>query len=496
MPCILAIDQGTSSSRALVFRGGRVVAAGQRAFDQSFPADGWVEQDAEALWNTAVGAVRDALAAAGIEARQVAAIGIANQRETTLLWDAETGAAAHPAIGWQDRRTAARCDAMRREGAEADIRAATGLLIDPYFSSTKLAWLLDQGDFRRRAAAGALRFGTVDSFLIWRLTGGERHCTDATNASRTQLYDIAGGAWSEALLRYFGIPAATLPEVKDSVDDFGLCDARHFGAEIPILGVAGDQQAALIGQGCLEPGMTKSTYGTGCFVMANAGAVQIESKARLLTTVAWRLHGETCFALEGSIFAAGAAIKWLRDQLRLIDDPAETEAIARRIQGETRGVHVVPAFTGLGAPHWRPEARGLIAGLTPDDGRDEVVTATLKSVAFQTADLLQAIIADGLAAASLRIDGGMAANDWFCQFLADAANVQVERPALQESTAAGAAALAALGAGLASNLPAAVGDFAVARRFAPNVSPATRRAWLRGWRAALAQALRHTAPAD
>lgn len=489
MPYILAIDQGTSSSRAILFRDGLPVAGGQRTFDQSFPADGWVEQDPEALWSTTVAAVRDALNAGGIEAKQVAAIGIANQRETTVLWDAETGAAAYPAIAWQDRRTAERCAAMRREGVEAGIRAATGLLIDPYFSSTKLAWLLEQGNLRRRAEAGTLRFGTVDSFLIWRLTRGRRHCTDATNASRTQLYDIAGHAWSAELLDYFDIPVAVLPEVKDSAADFGLCDAAHFGAEIPILGVAGDQQAALIGQGCFMPGMTKSTFGTGCFVMANAGGEKIESAARLLTTVAWRLRGETRFALEGSIFAAGAAIKWLRDGLGLIKDAAETEAIAQRIGGDTRGVHVVPAFTGLGAPHWRPDARGLITGLTLDDGREQVVTATLKSVAFQTVDLLAAIAADGIAAPALRIDGGMAANSWFCQFLADAANVPVERAQVAESTALGAAALASVGAGSAAALPAAAGDFRVDRRFAPQASAATREAWLQDWRAALAQAM-------
>lgn len=496
MPYTLAIDQGTSSSRALVYHDGRPVAAGQRVFDQSFPADGWVEQDPEALWSTVVEAVRDALGAASIEPKQVAAIGIANQRETTVLWDAETGAAVYPAIGWQDRRTAKRCAAMRREGVEAGIRAATGLLIDPYFSSTKLAWLLQQGDLRRRAEAGALRFGTVDSFLIWRLTRGKRHCTDATNASRTQLYDIANHAWSAALLDYFDIPVAVLPEVKDSADDFGLCDAGHFGAEIPIRGVAGDQQAALIGQGCFDAGMAKSTYGTGCFIMANTGEKKIESAARLLTTVAWRLKGEACFALEGSIFVAGAAIKWLRDQLGLINDAAETEAIARRIQGDTRGVYVVPAFTGLGAPHWRPDARGLVTGLRLDDGRDELVTAAIKSVAFQTADLLQAIAADGVAMPSLRIDGGMAANSWFCQFLADAVNVPVERAQQPESTALGAAALAAVGTGIAKDLPAAVGIFESDRRFTPNVPATTREAWLKGWHAAVAQALRGEAAAS
>ena len=489
MPHILAIDQGTSSSRAIVFDGGRVVAVGQRAFDQSFPADGWVEQDPDALWRTTLGAAKDALAAAGIEARQVAAIGIANQRETTVLWDAETGAAVYPAIGWQDRRTAARCAAMAGEGVADGIREVTGLLVDPYFSSTKLAWLLEQGDLMRRARAGQLRFGTVDAFLIWRLTGGKRHCTDATNASRTQLYDIAGHAWSDTLLDYFDVPVAVLPQVQDSVADFGRCEARWLGAEIPILGVAGDQQAALIGQACFDVGATKSTYGTGCFVMANTGDAKVLSKARLLATVAYRVAGQATFALEGSIFVAGAAVKWLRDRMGLIGSAAETEAIARRIGGDTRGVHVVPAFTGLGAPHWRPEARGVITGLTLDDGRDQVVAAALKSVAFQTADLLGAIAADGVDVAALRIDGGMAGNDWFCQFLADVVDARVERAGLPEATAAGVAALAAVGAGMAKDLPTAVGAFHADRHFAPAVSSETRGAWLAGWRAALGQAL-------
>ena len=489
MPQILAIDQGTSSSRALVFRDGRVAAVGQRTFDQAFPAAGHVEQDPEALWRTTLGAAKDALAGAGIEARDVAAIGIANQRETVVLWDADTGAAVHPAIGWQDRRTAERCGAMVAEGVEDGIRAATGLLVDPYFSSTKLAWLLEQGDLRRRAEAGALRFGTVDAFLIWRFTGGRRHCTDATNASRTQLYDIAAHAWSDTLLDYFDVPVAVLPEVRESVDDFGICQARWLGADIPILGVAGDQQAALIGQGCFEAGMTKSTYGTGCFVMANTGARRVLSQARLLTTVGYRVRGQSTFALEGSIFVAGAALKWLRDRMGLIASAAETEAIARRIGGDTRGVHVVPAFTGLGAPHWRPEARAIITGLTLDDGRDQVVTAALKSAGFQTAELLAAIAADGVEVAQLRIDGGMAANDWFCQFLADVTAAEVARARLAESTACGAAALAAVGAGLAPDLAAAVGEFEADRHFNPQVPARRRAAWLAGWRAAVNQAL-------
>ena len=490
MPYVLAVDQGTSSSRALVFDAtGSVVGTGQRPFDQFFPADGWVEQDPEVIWRTTVDAIRDALAAARIEAKQLAAMGITNQRETTLLWDADTGKAVYPAIVWQDRRTADRCAAMVDEGVEAGISEVTGLVVDPYFSSTKLAWLLARDGVRRRAAAGGLRFGTVDSFLIWRFTNGKRHCTDATNASRTQLYDIAHHAWSDTLLDYFDIPVAVLPEVKDSVADFGVCDAAHFGAEIPILGVAGDQQAALIGQGCFAPGMTKSTYGTGCFVMTNTGATKVTSNARLLTTVGYRIDGETTFALEGSIFVAGVAVKWLRDRLGLIDTASDTEAAARRIGGDTRGVYVVPAFTGLGAPHWRPDARGLITGLTLDDGADEIVTATLKSIGFQTADLMHAIGEDGVEVSDLRVDGGMVGNDWLCQFLADVCDVPVERPQLTETTALGAAMLASLGAGLLGGLADAADLWRLDHRFSPSGSRAAVDEWHVGWRAAVDRAL-------
>ena len=493
MSHVLAIDQGTSSSRAIVFDpAGAVIATAQRPLDQSFPTNGLVEQDAEDIWHTTLDAVRQALsaaAAAGIEAGDIATMGIANQRETTVLWDAETGAPVHPAIVWQDRRTAEHCAAMRKDGVEDSIRDITGLLIDPYFSSTKLAWLLDQPGIRRKAEAGRLRFGTVDSFLIWRLTNGRQHCTDATNASRTQLYDIARHAWSDTLLDYFGIPGAVLPEVKDSVDDFGVADPAHFGSAIPIRGVAGDQQAALVGHGCLEPGMTKSTYGTGCFLMTNTGDDRIASRARLLTTVGYRVDGRTSFALEGSIFSAGAAIKWLRDRLGLIGTAAESEVLARRIEGETRDVYVVPGFTGLGAPHWRPDARGLITGLTLDDGADEIVAATLKSVGFQTADLISAIQDDGVAASALRVDGGMVANDWLCQFLADVTGIPIERPEVTETTAYGAALLAALGAGLIGDLAEPSTARQPEARFVPKVSSAQREKWLVGWHRAVRRAL-------
>ena len=439
MRYLLAIDQGTSSSRAIVFdRDGREMASAQHPVDAAFPHDGWVEQQPEALWRSVLAAGREAIATSGVAAAEFAAIGVVNQRETTLLWDAETGAAAGNAIVWQDRRTAARCTEIRDAGLEPEIVDITGLLVDPYFSATKLEWLLQQGDLAAQAAAGKLRFGTVDSFLIWRLTKGRRHVTDATNAARTQLFDIGEQAWSERLLDYFRIPTAVLPTVRDCIDDFGTADAEWFGAPIPILGVAGDQQAALIGQGCFAAGMVKSTYGTGCFVIANTGGQRVQSQARLLTTVGYRLDGVATYALEGSIFNAGVAIQWLRDKLGFIASAAATEQAARRIGGDTGGLVVVPAFTGLGAPHWRPDARGLITGLTLDSDPDQIVTATLKSIAFQTADLLAAAAADGVATTALRVDGGMSANDWFCQFLADVAGVEVARPANIETTAAGA----------------------------------------------------------
>ena len=493
MAHLLAIDQGTSSSRAIVFDAdGRVAGTGQRPFDQLFPEDGWVEQDPDALWQSTLGAAREAIAASGVAVSSIAAIGIANQRETTLVWDAETGEALSNAIVWQDRRTAERCDRARREGVEPELVGITGLLIDPYFSSTKLEWLLSNEDLAQRAAAGRIRFGTVDSFLIWRLTKGARHVTDATNASRTQLFDIGRQVWSERALDYFGVPPSVLPEVADCVGEFGVADAAWFGAAIPIAGVAGDQQAALVGQGCLAPGLTKSTYGTGCFLIANTGRQRLRSQARLLTTVGYRVAGDTCYAVEGSIFNAGVAIKWLRDKVGLIETAAETEAAARRIDGDTGGVYVVPAFTGLGAPHWRPDARGLVTGLTLDTGADEIVTATLKSVAFQTADLLTAANADGVAVKALRVDGGMVVNDWFCQFLADVTDLPVARPVNTETTAVGAGLLAAVGAGLFADLESAAQAWNLHRpdrSFDPEASSATRSAWLGGWHAAVQRAL-------
>ena len=493
MPHLLAIDQGTSSSRAILFDAtGRRLAAAQRSFDQLFPRDGWVEQLPETLWATTLAAGREAIAKSAVQPADIAAIGITNQRETSLVWDAQSGEAVGNAIGWQDRRTAAHCRQMREEGMEAELQETTGLLIDPYFSSTKLAWRLADPAVRARAEAGDLKFGTVDSFLVWRLTNGARHVTDATNASRTQLFDIGKQAWSERLLEYFDVPAAMLPGVLDCAADFGVAAAEWFGAPIPIRGVAGDQQAALIGQACFASGQTKSTYGTGCFLIANTGAERLRSESRLLATVGYRINGTPTYALEGSIFNAGVAIKWLRDKVGLIQTAAETEAAAMRTGGDTGGVFVVPAFTGLGAPHWQPEARGLVTGLTLDSNADQIVTATLQSIAFQTADLLEAAAADGIAVSALRVDGGMAANDWFCQFLADVAGVAASRPADTESTAVGAALLAAVGAGLYADLHAAAEAWQLAgarQVFAPKANAEQRGAWLDGWHAAVRRAL-------
>ena len=490
MKYVLAIDQGTSSSRAIVFDdAGNPVGEGSCPFDQIFPHDGWVEQDPEVIWSTTLKAARDAIASSPVEAAGIDAIGITNQRETTLLWDAESGQPVHSAIVWQDRRTAERCVQMQSDGMATTISQITGLVIDPYFSSTKVEWLLRQPDTQRLARAGRLRFGTVDSFLVWRLTGGRTHATDATNAARTQLFDITRQDWSDILLDYFEIPASLLPEVKDCVADYGRSEAQWFGAEIPIVGIAGDQHAALIGQGCISSGMVKSTYGTGCFVMANTGTKRVDSTTGLLTTVGYRINGRTTFAMEGSIFSAGVAVKWLRDKLGFIENAAETGEIAKNAEGNTNGVYVVPAFTGLGAPHWRSDARGVISGLTLDSGVDEIVTATLSSIAFQTMDLFNAFRSDGVEPRQVRIDGGMVQNDWFCQFLSDVTELVLERPKVTETTALGAGFLAAIGAGLINGLEDASNHWAIERRFSPVMEEEVRSERVAGWKRAVSQAL-------
>ena len=492
----MALDQGTSSSRAIIYDAlGQVVTVAQAGIDLVCPADGWVEQDPEQLWQSILTVGRTAITQSGLAAEAIKAIGITNQRETTLLWERASGNCLHNALVWQDRRTAAQCQKMAtdklvdgRPVAEA-ISAITGLIIDPYFSSTKLTWLLDNVAGARQAALkDEICFGTVDSFLLWKLSKGQSHVTDATNASRTQLFDINEQAWSKELLAYFDIPQGLLPKVLDSAADFAVADAEWFGAPIPITGVAGDQQAALIGQACFAPGMSKSTYGTGCFAMTNTGAARPYSKQQLLTTVAYRIAGQTCYALEGSIFVAGVAIKWLRDQLNLIDDAAETQAAFERCHGDSNGVVVVPAFTGLGAPHWQPDVRGLITGLTLDSSRDHVITATLQSVALQTAELLKAMAGDGAGVNTLRVDGGMVVNDALCQFLADILDVQVQRPKDVETTAKGAAVLAALGCGQLADLEDAASAWQLDQTFAPLMPRERRQQLMEGYARAVAQA--------
>ena len=490
---ILAIDQGTTSSRAILFSPeGRPAGMAQKEFPQHFPADGWVEHDPEDIWRDTLEVVRGAMADGGRAARGIAAIGITNQRETTVVWDRATGQPIHRAIVWQDRRTAPLCEKLKAEGHEAAVTAKTGLLLDPYFSGTKLAWLLDNVEgARARAERGELAFGTIDCFLLWRLTGGEIHATDATNASRTLLYNIHVGDWDDELLGLLDIPHQILPEVRDCDADFGSTPASLFGAPLPILGIAGDQQAAAFGQACFLPGMMKSTYGTGCFALFNTGTEALASNNRLLTTIAYRLDGETTYALEGSIFIAGAAVQWLRDGLGLIRSAEETAELAEAADPAQR-VFVVPAFTGLGAPFWDAGARGAIFGLTRATGRAELVRATLESVCFQTRDLMEAMRADGASQLeSLRVDGGMVANDWVLQRLADLLGVPVERPTVAETTALGAAYLA----GLRSGFFASGGDrlarlgeaWRCAARFEPSMDEDQRAEAYAGWKSAVAR---------
>jgi glycerol kinase len=491
MPHILAIDQGTTSTRALVFDADLGVAAlAQEEFPQHFPASGWVEHDPEDLWRSTLATGRAALARSGLEPGQIAAIGITNQRETTLVWERDTGRPIHNAIVWQDRRTAAFCRNLREAGHEAEITARTGLLADPYFSGTKLRWLLDTVDgARARAANGDLLFGTVDSYLIWRLTGGRRHVTDATNAARTLLYDIHRGAWSAEMCALLDIPMAMLPEVLDCAAEFGTAEPAHFGAPMPICGVAGDQQAATVGQACFAPGMLKSTYGTGCFALLNTGAEPVASRNRLLTTIAYRFDGVPTYALEGSIFIAGAVVQWLRDGLGIIETAAQTQTLAEAADPR-QSLIVVPAFTGLGAPYWDAECRGAVFGLTRNSGPAEFARAALESVGFQTRDLLEAMQADmgGPGEAVLRVDGGMTASDWTMQFLADILGAPVDRPKVLETTALGAAWLAGMQAGIYPGPEAFAQNWSLDRRFLPAMDSADRAARYGAWKAAVAAA--------
>ena len=494
----LAIDQGTTSSRAILFTAdARPAFTAQRELPQHYPASGWVEHEPEDIWRTTLETCQAVMAEAGATPADITAIGVTNQRETVIVWDRQTGEPIHRAIVWQDRRTAAICDALRDRGVEPLVRACTGLLLDPYFSATKIAWILDHvPGARARAERGELAFGTVDTFLLWRLTGGAVHATDATNASRTQLLDIATGQWDDELLALFNVPRSVLPQVRDSSADFGETSQDLFGAPIAIRGVAGDQQAALVGQACFTPGMIKATYGTGCFVLLNTGDTPVASQHRLLTTIAYQLDGKRFYALEGAIFVAGAAVQWLRDGLGVLKDAAESGAMAAAADPAQEDVLLVPAFVGLGAPHWSPNARGALLGLTRATGPNELARAALDSACLQTCDLLDAMRADwpGLSgpAAILRVDGGMSASDWTMQRLADLSAAQVDRPQVLETTALGAAYLA----GLSTGFFPAPADFAAAwpkdKHFAPAMANEPRQRKLTSWRKAVAAVLSMT----
>ncbi len=483
---ILSIDQGTTSSRALLIdQNGAVLHTQQREFTQFFPDDGWVEHSPKEIWQTTLVVTRNVLDYADSLPGQVQAVGITNQRETTVVWDRATGEPVHNAIVWQDRRTAKLCDSLRQNELSPTIQSKTGLLLDPYFSATKIAWILDHVEgARNRAERGELAFGTIDTFLIWHLTGGKSHLTDATNASRTMLFDIREQRWDSELLEIFSVPDSCLPEVLDCAAEFGTTDAAVLGTELPICGVAGDQQAALIGQACFEPGMVKSTYGTGCFLVINTGTELLHSQHQLLSTIAYRLNGNTCYAMEGSIFVAGAAMQWLRDKLNLFEDVADCADLASSLE-DNCGVYLVPALTGLGAPHWLPDARGTVFGMTRDTGKAQITRAALESAAYQTADLLDAIHSDGGSINRLRVDGGMANNNWFCQFLSNVLNLPVDRPTNTETTALGAAYLAGLHCGIFSSLDSISNQWKSDRSFDVEMDSAQRDQLLKRWRKAV-----------
>ena len=491
---ILVVDQGTTSTRAIVFDPAVApVASAQQEFTQIYPRPGWVEHDPEEIWATVMTTARQALSQAGLTARDVAALGITNQRETVVVWDRRTGKALHNAIVWQDRRTAELCERLESAGHGGLIAGRTGLRLDPYFSATKIAWLLDTIDGARPAArAGSLAFGTVDSFVLWRLSGGAVHATDATNASRTLLFDIHRGDWDADLLALFDVPRAMLPQVRDSAGLFGTTAGDLFDGPIAIRGIAGDQQGALIGQACFRPGMVKSTYGTGCFALLNTGRKAITSGHRLITTIAYQLGGERTYALEGSIFVAGAAVQWLRDGLGLIESAEETGMLAAAAD-PAQQVYMVPAFVGLGAPHWDSEARALLTGMTRGTTKRELVRAVLECVAYQTRDLLEAMRADVGDAWSadtvVRVDGGMSASDWTMQFLADILAAPVDRPGCLETTALGAGYLAGMAAGLYPDIEAFAAGWAAERRFEPAMSEEMRAERYRGWQDAVARTL-------
>lgn len=488
---ILSIDQGTTSSRAIIFTGeGQFVAEAQMEFGQIFPADGWVEHDPEEIWQTVRETCRVALKKSGLTASDIAGIGITNQRETIVVWERANSQPIYNAIVWQDRRTTPLCEKLRAEGREVDVEARTGLLLDPYFSGTKVKWILDNVEgARAKAESGALAFGTIDSWLLWKLTGGAVHATDATNASRTMLFNIDTQTWDGDMLAMLSVPKSLLPDVRDNAAHYGETTADFLGTPIPVLGVAGDQQAASIGQACFEPGMMKSTYGTGCFALVNTGKVRARSTTRLLGTVAYRLGGETHYALEGSIFMAGATIQWLRDGLQIIKSAPESEALAKAADPHS-SVYMVPAFTGLGAPQWDADARGAIYGLTRDTGRAEIARAALDAVCYQTQDLMGAMAQDmPKAPTALRVDGGMVNNNWVCQRLADITQLVVDRPKVTETTALGAAYLAGLQAGLIKSTADITTKWTCDRQFAPLMGTDEREKLLAGWRDAVSRTL-------
>lgn len=493
MTYILAIDQGTTSSRAIIFDGKmQVKATAQMEFKQHFPQSGWVEHDVSDIWSSTASTCRGVIEKSGVSVKEIAAIGITNQRETTLVWDRETGKPIHNAIVWQDRRTSEMCQALKAEGFEAEVTEKTGLLLDPYFSGTKLKWLLDNVEGARlRAKAGKLMFGTVDCYLIWKLTGGAVHATDATNAARTMLYNIREGKWDAEICARFDIPLDMLPEVRDCAADFGTTRADLFGKELPILGVAGDQQAATIGQACFGAGMLKSTYGTGCFALLNTGDTLVRSQSRLLGTIAYQFDGKPTYALEGSIFIAGAVVQWLRDGLKMIREASETQPLAESAD-PTQELYMVPAFTGLGAPYWDAEARGAIYGIRRNSGPAEFARAALESVGFQTRDLLEAMKSDWQDADDkgvLRVDGGMSASDWSMQFLSDIIGAPVDRPKVLETTALGAAWLAGMKAGVYPDQAGFASEWALDRRFEPQMDEATRARRYAGWKDAVKRTL-------
>jgi glycerol kinase len=494
---VLALDQGTTGSTALVVDvEGRAVARGYAELPQHYPQPGWVEHDPEEIWSTVERAARVALAAAGVSGREIAAVGITNQRETTVLWERATGAPVHRAIVWQCRRTAPLCERLRADGHEPRVRARTGLLLDAYFSGTKIRWLLDHvPDARVQAGRGQLAFGTVDAWLLWKLTGGRVHATDVTNASRTLCLDLARVDWDDEMLALLGVPREVLPRLMPSAGVFGqTVDLGWLPRGVPIAGVAGDQQAALFGQGCYEPGAAKNTYGTGCFLLLNTGPTPVPSRRGLVTTIAWQIGGQTTYALEGSVFIAGAAVQWLRDGLGLIRAAAESEALADSVP-DTDGIYFVPAFVGLGAPYWDMYARGTIVGLTRGTTAAHLTRAALEAIAYQSRDVLEAMAADaGVAPPELRVDGGAVANGFLCQFQADILAIPVVRPAVIETTGLGAAYLAALGAGLWRSLDAVASRVAIERVFRPMMDEPTRAARYAGWRRAVERARGWAAP--